>query len=105
MKLRYYQHDAVESFFDYTANNWGMNPLVVIPTAGGKSFIQATIVQRILEYPQTRILLLTHQKELIKQNYIELTGIMDDTLLDVGIYSEAQRYQEQSYICRYSIST
>ena len=34
-ELRYYQKDAIESFFEYTAENWGKNPLIIVPTAGG----------------------------------------------------------------------
>jgi len=87
LKLRYYQEDCVESFFNYTAENWNKNPVMVIPTGGGKSLVQATIIKRMLEWEHTRVLLLTHQAELIKQNYIELTNLIDDNLLDAGIYS------------------
>ena len=86
MKLRYYQRTAVEKFFEYVENNHGKHPLIVIPTAGGKSFIQAEIVKRMLDYKDTRILLITHQQELIKQNYIELEKIMDGEM-DAGVYS------------------
>jgi superfamily II DNA or RNA helicase len=54
--------------------------VMVIPTAGGKSLVQATIIKRMLEWDNTRVLLLTHQSELIKQNYIELTNLIDDNL-------------------------
>jgi len=94
LQLRYYQNDAIEYFFDYTATNWGKNPLVVIPTAGGKSIVQASIIQRIISAPQTRVLLLTHQQELIKQNYIEFTELMNDRLLDVGIYSAGLKLRD-----------
>jgi DNA repair protein RadD len=86
LKLRYYQEDAVESFFDYTANNWGQNPLIIIPTAGGKALVQATIIKRMLEWSNTRILLLTHDQNLIQQNFDELMGLMNDQLVDSGIY-------------------
>lgn len=87
LKPRYYQADAVKSFFDYTLNEPGKHPLIVIPTAGGKSFIQALIVKRMLDFPNVRVLLITHQQELIRQNASELLGFLDDRLLDVGIYS------------------
>lgn len=94
LQLRYYQDQAIESFFNYTAENWGKNPLVVIPTAGGKSIIQATIVERVLSWDNTRVLMLTHQQELIKQNYIEFTDLMEHQLVDVGIYSAGLKLRD-----------
>lgn len=84
---RYYQQDAINAFFHYTLDNPGKHPLIVIPTAGGKSLIQAKIVDKMLTFTNVRILLLTHQQELIKQNASELYDNLDSRLLDVGIYS------------------
>ena len=83
---RYYQSDSVNAFFDYCERNHGKHPLIVVPTAGGKSLIQALIIDKMLKYPNVRMLLLTHQQELIKQNASELLGFLDDRLLDVGVY-------------------
>lgn len=97
LKLRYYQKQAVDSFFDYTARNWGKHPIIVLPTAAGKSLVQAYIVKKMLEYNDTRILLITHQKELIKQNYLELRENFDnDLFLDVGIYSAGLNCRDTS---------
>jgi len=84
---RYYQKEAVSSFFNYCGENHGKHPLIVMPTGSGKSFLQALIVNKMLEYPGIRVLLLTHQKVLIEQNAQELLGFLDDRLLDVGVYS------------------
>ena len=86
-ELRYYQKDAIESFFEYTAENWGKNPLIIVPTAGGKALIQANIIKRMLEWENTRILLLTHDQNLIQQNYDELLSLINNQLVDSGIYS------------------
>lgn len=84
----YYQREAVEAVFDHCEENHGSHPIVVIPTGAGKSFVQALIVKRMLSYEETRILLLTHRAELIKQNYNELIENLDnDMFLDIGIYS------------------
>ena len=32
LKLRYYQEDAIKSFFDYTRENHGKHPIFVLPT-------------------------------------------------------------------------
>ena len=48
-------------------------PLVVIPTAGGKSLVMAAFIQEVLaHWPDQRILILTHVRELISQNFAEL---------------------------------
>lgn len=87
LQPRYYQQQSIDAFFNYTSRNWGKHPIIVLPTGSGKSICQAYIVKKILDYQNTRILMITHQKELIKQNYLELTGNFDNALLDIGIYS------------------
>lgn len=90
MKLspRYYQTDAVNAIFEYFNRKDSSHPLVELPTASGKSLVQAMIAERILkDYPECRILFLTHQQELIKQNYEELISNMDSLFVDAGIYS------------------
>jgi len=86
LKLRYYQRTALDKFFEYVAENHGKHPLIVMPTGSGKGPLQAAIIKRMLEYEDTRVLLITHQQELIKQNYIELEKIMDGEM-DAGVYS------------------
>lgn len=68
IQLRPYQEGAVQSVFDYFQEKTG-NPLVVLPTGAGKSLTMAAFIRRAIEaYPGTRILLLTHVKELIEQD-------------------------------------
>lgn len=85
---RYYQQQAIDNFFDYTAKNWGKHPIIVLPTGSGKSLVQAVIIKKILSYEHTRVLMLTHQKELIKQNAQEfIENFTNEIFFDVGIYS------------------
>jgi DNA repair protein RadD len=87
LQPRYYQKEVTEKFFDYTASNWGKHPLVVMPTGSGKSLVIAYIIKRMLEYKNTRVMMITHQQELIKQNLSELYENLDnEVFLDVGIY-------------------
>ena len=59
-----YQRDAVDSIYRYFADNAG-NPLIVIPTAGGKSLVVAEFLREIFEqWPDQRVLILTHVREL-----------------------------------------
>ena len=49
-----YQRDAVDSIYRYFADNAG-NPLIVIPTAGGKSLVVAEFLREIFEqWPDQR---------------------------------------------------
>jgi DNA repair protein RadD len=83
---RYYQRDAVAALFNYFENDDCGHPLIELPTAAGKSLVQAMIAEKIIkDYPDCRILFLTHQQELIKQNFNELLSNLG--MVDAGIYS------------------
>ena len=94
MKLRNYQREAVDATYEYLSTSDG-NPLVVIPTAGGKSFVMATIIQETLEtWSDRRIIVVTHVKELIEQNYRELLDCW--SIAPAGIYSAGLNRREPS---------
>lgn len=69
MKLRDYQQRAIDQLYDwFRAGNSG-NPCLVLPTGSGKSHIVAALCKDFLQnWPETRVLMLTHVKELIEQN-------------------------------------
>ncbi len=74
---RWYQQGAIDSVFEYFAEHKDTkkNPLLQVPTAGGKSLIQAELIRTIIDqWPSQKILCLAHIKELLKQNYDELKG-------------------------------
>lgn len=72
LEPRYYQEEAIIGIFNYFNENSG-NPVVALPTGTGKALVQAEFMRRaLLYYPQTRILCLTHVKELVAQNHAEL---------------------------------
>jgi len=59
--FRKYQRQAVDSILEYfdTSEKPG-NPLVVLPTASGKSLVMATFIREVLEaWPDVKILMLT----------------------------------------------
>ncbi|MBT7615834.1 MAG: DEAD/DEAH box helicase, partial [Calditrichaeota bacterium] len=92
MELRGYQREAVNAIYRYFEKNKG-NPLIVCPTASGKSFIMAAFIREVLEaWSDQRIMVLTHVKELIQQNYMELTRHW--TLAPAGIYSAGLNRRE-----------
>lgn len=68
MDLRYYQREAVDAVFSYFGTHDG-NPLIVLPTGSGKSLTLAELIYRACTmFPGTRIIVLTHVKELIEQD-------------------------------------
>ena len=68
MQLRPYQSRAIAQLYDWFRANKG-NPCLVMPTGSGKSHIVASLCKDALQqWPNTRILMLTHVKELIEQN-------------------------------------
>lgn len=68
IELRPYQNAAVESVYTYFAQHDG-NPLIVLPTGAGKSLTLAAFIKGAIDrYPDTRVVVLTHVKELIQQD-------------------------------------
>lgn len=85
LTLRPYQQAAITSIYGYFQSHNG-NPLVVIPTAGGKSLVMAAFIEGVLKaWPDQRILIVTHVRELIAQNHAEMTGLWPEA--PAGIYS------------------
>jgi len=83
--LRPYQRAAIDGLYDYWAAKKGDNPLLVCPTGSGKSLIIAHLVRDAMSFPGTRVLMLTHVKELLEQNAKELLTLYPEA--DVGFYS------------------
>ena len=85
LDLRPYQRSAIDGLYDYWASKKGDNPLIVAPTGSGKSLIIAHLVKDAMSFPGTRVLMLTHVKELLEQNATELLNLYREA--DVGFYS------------------
>lgn len=85
MKPFKYQANAVHALIQYFEEKSG-NPLIVAPTASGKSVMIAEFCKHVLTtWPGQRILMLTHVKELVEQNHARLTQVWPDA--PVGIYA------------------
>lgn len=85
IKYRPYQIQSIEMPFNYMANNPG-NPCLELPTGSGKSIIVAGICKKVMDnWPDSKILMLTHQKELIEQNAEKMRLIWPGA--PMGIYS------------------
>jgi DNA repair protein RadD len=113
--LRDYQEEAIRCLYSYFEKG-GRNPVLAMPTGTGKSLVIAGFAESALrQYPNTKILVATHVKELIAQNYGELleawpfapAGIYSaglkrrdtrDQILFVGIQSVAKRWAEFGFV-------
>lgn len=85
LSLRDYQEKAVSSIMDYLYTKKG-NPVLDACVGSGKSLMIAETVIRIIQAdPNARLLMLTHVKELIEQNYEKLKE--QAPFCDAGIYS------------------
>lgn len=73
---RPYQQAAISSIFDYFNQGGTGNPLVLMPTATGKSVVIGGFVQDVLySWPRQRIVCATHVKELVEQNAKKLSAM------------------------------
>lgn len=97
MKLRDYQHEAVNAAFDFLHSHREPEaaPVVGLPTGTGKSlFIAGFNALAVRTYPGTRIINLTHVKELVEQNASKLGAYAPE--LRYGIYSAGLRSKDIS---------
>jgi DNA repair protein RadD len=92
LKARPYQLEAVQSLWDYFAQKAG-NPVIAMPTGTGKSVVIASFLESIFrQFPNQKVLVLTHVKELIKQNYDKLKALWPHA--PAGIYSSGLGYKD-----------
>lgn len=92
---RPYQTEAVNSIWKYYQDGNTGNPLVAMPTGTGKSVVIARFLQSVYSvYPMQRIMLLTHVKELIQQNYEKLMMLW--SFAPAGIYSAGLNQKDTS---------
>jgi DNA repair protein RadD len=84
--LREYQQRAIDQLYAWFDAGHKGNPCLVLPTGSGKSHIVAALCKDALQsWPETRILMLTHVKELIVQNAEKMRQHWPNCPL--GIYS------------------
>lgn len=84
--LRPYQSRALQMLYAWFEQNPEGNPCIVAPTGSGKSHMIAAFCKNALqEFPETKILMLTHVKELIQQNAGKMREHWPDAPL--GIFS------------------
>lgn len=90
---RWYQEEAEYHIFDYFQRGQVGNPVVAMPTGTGKSVVIANFVRKVFSlWPNQRIMMLTHVKELIEQNAEKLMSVWPTAPL--GVYSAGLNSRE-----------
>lgn len=85
LELRYYQRDSLDALYEYWRNGGG-NGLIVLPTGAGKALVIAKLIEELLaDYPDMRIVNVTHSASLVEQNFKEFIGLLP--FAPAGIYS------------------
>ncbi len=84
--LRPYQESALQDLWGWFERHDDGDPVVEASVGAGKSVMIAELCRRAIEaYPETRILMVVHVKELIEQNLAKLLQIWPSA--PVGVYS------------------
>lgn len=94
MELRPYQREAVDAVYAHLRER-DDNPCVVIPTAGGKTPVMATICRDAVQRWGGRVLILAHVKELLQQAADKLRATCFE--VPVGVYSAGLRKRDLGY--------
>jgi len=91
-ELRDYQKDAIDGLYSYWANKMGDNPLIVAPTGAGKTAIIAQMIKDAMSFPNTRVLVLAHVKELLEQGASGLQKLYPEA--EVGFFSASLKQKD-----------
>jgi DNA repair protein RadD len=94
MELRPYQHEAIEAVYAHLRVR-DDNPCVVIPTAGGKTPIMATICKDAVTRWDGRVLILAHVKELLEQAADKLRQVCPEVRF--GVYSAGLKRRDTTH--------
>lgn len=86
--LRDYQQKTIDMLYEWFYKNESGNPCIVLPTGAGKSHVIAALTKDAIDkWPSTRVLMLTHVKELIEQNAEKMRQHWPNA--PMGIYSNS----------------
>jgi len=86
IEFRPYQESAVNSIFTFFQSKKKGNPLVVAPTGSGKSIMISGFCNIVTtKWPDQKILVISHVKEILRQNYSAIKKHCKNT--QIGLYS------------------
>jgi DNA repair protein RadD len=97
-ELRPYQCRALDALDAYWMSGGG-NPLLVLATGTGKLLIIAWLIRDVMQqYPDLRILAVTHVQELIEQNLAHLLMLWPDAPVGINSAALGQRDYNQQIV-------
>lgn len=89
-----FQDEAVEALFKHLAIDNSGHPLIVAPTGSGKTHILSKIISRINEQDSNaRVLVLSHTKEILEQDYEVLCEYMPRD--KIGLWSSGLKLRQR----------
>ncbi|MBI1373334.1 MAG: DEAD/DEAH box helicase [Phycisphaera sp.] len=94
--LRPYQAEAIGAVYEHLRTR-DDNPCVVIPTAGGKTPVMATICRDAVQQWDGRVLILAHVKELLEQAVDKLHAMAPDLWHQIGVYSAGLKSRDTDH--------
>jgi DNA repair protein RadD len=87
-ELRPYQAPIADKVFRYMLANPGKHPLVALPTGAGKTVVLSDCIRKaITKWPNTHVLVISHVKEILEQDYRSISRHLSDLNIVVGLYS------------------
>jgi DNA repair protein RadD len=89
---RPYQTEAIEKLYQWFSENLTGNPCLIAPTGSGKSILTAMICKDALKWHGTKVLMMSHVKEIIEQNAKKLMEYWPNAPL--GVYCAALKRKE-----------
>jgi len=96
MELRPYQQEAVEALYEHLRRR-DDNPCVVIPTAGGKTPVMATVCKDAVGRWEGRVLIVAHVKELLEQAVEKLHLVAPEMWHQIGVYSAGLKSRDTEH--------
>ncbi len=96
LELRPYQEEAVAAIYRHLRER-DDNPVCVIPTAGGKTPIAATLCRDAVERWNGRVLILAHVKELLEQAREKIRLVAPEMWTKTGIYSAGLKRRDTEH--------
>jgi superfamily II DNA or RNA helicase len=94
VELRYYQRESVDAVWEHLRNRRD-NPVVVIPTGGGKTPCMAEMCRQAVERWNGRVLVLSHSKELISQSAEKLNMFLPSKY--IGVFSAGLKKRDREH--------
>ncbi len=96
LTLRPYQTEAVGAVYNHLRLR-DDNPCLVIPTAGGKTPVMATMCRDAVQQWDGRVLILAHVKELLEQAVDKLHTMAPDLWNQIGVYSAGLKSRDTDH--------